>query len=49
MAWNEIGGIAADLNVAVCGGTYEQHVEVMEKQFEREQVIRKKYAPNNRI
>jgi len=46
LAWNEIGGLAADLNVAVCEGTYAQHVEVMEKQFEREQAIRKKYAPN---
>lgn len=46
LAWNNIGGIAADLNVAVCGGTYAQHAEVMEQQFEREDAIRKKYAPN---
>ena len=46
LAWNEISGIAADFDVAVCGGTYEQHVEVLEEQIEREHAIRKKYAPN---
>ena len=46
LAWNEVIGFAADLNLAVFEGTYEQHVEVMEKQFDREQAIRKKYAQN---
>ena len=49
LAWNNISGIAIDFDIAVCRGTYEQHVEAMKKQFELEDAIRKKYAPNDVI